>query len=118
MAPQQVLAANTQSQDRGQGGLEINAKIVRLRGKIGVQMQIRNHSGAPVQNFAVQIQKNAFGLGPAANLQVPPIGPQSQQETTLELRPQMQEMLSGRLCFSSFQLERMFVIYNLFSNLN
>jgi AP-1 complex subunit beta-1 len=96
VAPQQVLAANTQSQDRGQGGLEINAKIVRLRGKIGVQMQIRNHSGAPVQNFAVQIQKNAFGLGPAANLQVPPIGPQSQQETTLELRPQMQEMLSGK----------------------
>jgi hypothetical protein len=59
-------------------------------------MQIRNHGGAPVQNFAVQIQKNPFGLGPAGNLQVPPIGPKSQQETTLELKPHMQDMLNGK----------------------
>jgi hypothetical protein len=59
-------------------------------------MQFRNHGGAPVQNFALQIQKNPFGLGPAAGLQVPPVGPQGQQEATLELRPQMQDMLNGR----------------------
>merc|ERR1719199_2009695 len=96
VAPQQVVAPNTPSKDRGQAGLEINAKIVRLNGKIGLQMQIRNHGGAPVQNFAVQIQKNPFGLGPVANLQVPPVGPKSQQDATLELKPQMQDMINGK----------------------
>ena len=38
--------------------------------QIALQMKIRNHTTDVVRDFAAQVQKNAFGLGPGANLDV------------------------------------------------
>lgn len=60
------------------GGLEVHAGFVQRRKKILMEMQFANVSaGQDVSNFAIQLNKNPFGLSPTTQQVIcnPPVSP-------------------------------------------
>jgi AP-1 complex subunit beta-1 len=52
-------------------GLEINGTFTRRNGAINMDMDFMNKALQPMNGFAIQLNKNSFGLTCSANLQVP-----------------------------------------------
>ena len=70
------------------GGLELWAGFRQVAGAVKLEMEVRNmSSNVPVQNLAIQLNKNSFGLSPA-NQQIvfnPPIAMGSSGKQSVEL---------------------------------
>lgn len=85
--PQLVVEQDKPGQS-GQRGMKVAANVIRgPGGKIGLQLQLGNFSQQPVGGFAIRINKNSFGLAPAAELQVADIAPGGTASTTLLIAP-------------------------------
>lgn len=86
MAP--VLNESTAGQN-GRQGLRIAAAVVRGKGgAVGLQLMAGNFSQQPMNGWAVQFNKNPFGLSPMGQLQFPEIPPNGgTAQTLLPLQP-------------------------------
>lgn len=47
-------------------GLEVRAGFCQIRRKIRLEMEFKNHGKGTANQFAIQLNKNAFGLSPAS----------------------------------------------------
>jgi len=81
-----VLAPTTAGQS-GRSGFGVHALLGRQNGVIQLRMTLSNSSQAPIGGFAVQVNKNPFGLAPAGPLQVPDIMPGASVEAVLTMQP-------------------------------
>merc|ERR1712232_793156 len=81
-----VLAPNTPGQG-GKNGFGIQAALKREGGQIQLLLTFSNTSPMPIGGFAIQVNKNPFGLGPAAALAAADIAPGSTADLTLPMQP-------------------------------
>lgn len=64
-------------------GLEISGTFTRRNGQLIMDMTLSNKAMAPMTGFAIQLNKNSFGLIPAQPLNVPlPLQPSYPQVRT------------------------------------
>ncbi|KAI4503220.1 hypothetical protein M0802_001442 [Mischocyttarus mexicanus] len=67
-------------------GFDIWGTFSRKNGQVSMDMTFTNKAMQPMGGFAIQLNKNSFGLTPAAPLQVPsPLGPGASIETNVIL---------------------------------
>lgn len=66
-------------------GLEIQGSFSRRNGEIFMDMTLTNKAMQPMSGFAIQLNKNSFGLMPASPMQVAPLPPNQSIEATLPL---------------------------------
>ncbi|XP_034951491.1 AP-1 complex subunit beta-1 isoform X2 [Chelonus insularis] len=67
-------------------GFDIWGTFSRKNGQINMEMTFTNKAMQPMGGFAIQLNKNSFGLTPAAPLQVPaPLGPGASVEVSVVL---------------------------------
>jgi len=67
-------------------GLEIWGSFCRKQGQIYMEMTLSNKAMQPLTNFAIQFNKNSFGLIPAVALNIPaPIAPNGSTDISLPL---------------------------------
>ncbi|EDW86296.1 uncharacterized protein Dwil_GK17345 [Drosophila willistoni] len=66
-------------------GLEIQGTFSRRNGEIFMDMTLTNKAMQPMTNFAIQLNKNSFGLSPSAPLQATPLPPNQSTEVSLAL---------------------------------
>ncbi|XP_018800836.1 PREDICTED: AP-1 complex subunit beta-1 [Bactrocera latifrons] len=66
-------------------GLEIQGSFSRRNGEIFMDMTLTNKAMQPMSGFAIQLNKNSFGLMPASPMQVAPLPPNQTTEATLPL---------------------------------
>jgi len=86
--PKQVWLAAQQGQ-----GFEIQGTFSRKNGITSMEMTFMNSSGAPLTDFAIQFNKNSFGLAPASPLKVnSPLLPGQRADTVLPLNFSGQKM--------------------------
>lgn len=82
----QVLAP-TQPGQTGKSGLGIMASVTREAGQIKMNMTFTNSSQMVLNGFAIQVNKNPFGLGPGQQLVVPDIAPGSSADAQVSMVP-------------------------------
>jgi len=82
MAP--VLNPSTPGQG-GKSGFGVMSALTREQGTLLLKMTFSNSSPGPMSGFAIQVNKNTFGLDKAAALQVPDIAPGSSAEVSLPM---------------------------------
>ncbi|KAK8391735.1 hypothetical protein O3P69_017335 [Scylla paramamosain] len=71
--------------NRGKG-MEITGTFSRRNGIISMDMTIHNKAMQPITNFAIQLNKNSFGITPSATLNVPaPVAPNQSVDVSLIL---------------------------------
>uniref|UniRef100_A0AAG5D0I7 AP complex subunit beta n=1 Tax=Anopheles atroparvus TaxID=41427 RepID=A0AAG5D0I7_ANOAO len=70
--------------DKGKG-LEIQGTFSRRTGLVYMDMTFTNKAMQAMTGFAIQLNKNSFGLVPSAPLQVAPLQPSQSAETSLPL---------------------------------
>ena len=81
VAPKQVWLPAA----RGKG-LEVSGTFSRRNGQIQMEMTLTNRAMQPMMQFAVQLNKNSFGLVPGAPLQVvAPLAPNQSYEAVMVL---------------------------------
>lgn len=69
-------------------GLEIAGTFARRNGQITMEMTLTNRAMQPMMQFAIQLNKNSFGLVPPQPLQVvSPLAPNQSYEASLPLNP-------------------------------
>ncbi|XP_030378747.1 AP-1 complex subunit beta-1 [Scaptodrosophila lebanonensis] len=66
-------------------GLEIQGTFSRRNGEIFMDMTLTNKAMQPMTNFAIQLNKNSFGLVPSSPLQAAPLPPNQSAEVSLAL---------------------------------
>jgi hypothetical protein len=66
-------------------GLEIMGEIVLKNGQIFMEMEISNKAMSPMSGFGIQFNKNSFGLGAAAPLQIASLPPNQSTQYSLQL---------------------------------
>ena len=66
-------------------GLEINGTMARREGHIYMDMTFKNTTAQAMGDFAIQFNKNSFGLAPAAALAVPTLAPNATHDTSLPI---------------------------------
>ncbi len=66
-------------------GLEISGTFARRNGQMFMGMTLSNRAMTPMAGFAIQFNKNSFGLTPAQQLNVPPVQPQQASKVSLQL---------------------------------
>jgi len=67
------------------GGMEISGTFSRKGGVTTMLLTIVNKSNGPLSDFAVQFNKNSFGINPAAPLTAPGIMPGQKADASLQL---------------------------------
>uniref|UniRef100_A0A0K0FUB9 AP complex subunit beta n=1 Tax=Strongyloides venezuelensis TaxID=75913 RepID=A0A0K0FUB9_STRVS len=68
-------------------GLEVLGTFVRRNGEIYMEMTFTNKSLIPLTNFALQMNRNSFGIVPAVPLYVPsPLQPNQSENVTLQCK--------------------------------
>ncbi|KAJ1720990.1 hypothetical protein LPJ53_004423 [Coemansia erecta] len=81
VAPRHVLLDAQQTQ-----GLEILGTFARRTGgKIQMEMSFANKSSMPISDFAIQFNKNTYGLTPSGSLGVGTVAPMHSVDVTLPL---------------------------------
>uniref|UniRef100_A0A182U205 AP complex subunit beta n=1 Tax=Anopheles melas TaxID=34690 RepID=A0A182U205_9DIPT len=70
--------------DKGKG-LEIQGTFSRRAGQVYMDMTFTNKAMQAMTGFAIQLNKNSFGLVPSAPLQVAPLQPSQSVDTSLAL---------------------------------
>lgn len=96
--PLRPMAAVLNEQTPGQNGakgLRVAAAVVRGKGgAVGLQLMLGNFSPTAMSGWAVQFNKNPFGLAPAGPLQIPEVAPNGgTAQSLLPLQPN--QLLSG-----------------------
>lgn len=82
-----VLAADAPGSHQ-QRGLELRAALHKPEGgTLQLYLTATNRTASPLSGFAVQFNKNSFGLAPGAPLNLPTIAPGAAAETTLPVVP-------------------------------
>lgn len=66
-------------------GLEIQGSFSRRNGEVFMDMKFTNKAMQPMSGFAIQLNKNSFGLVPGQPLQVAPLPPNQTTEASLTL---------------------------------
>jgi len=67
-------------------GLEIQGAFTRRNGEIVMEMRFQNNAMQAMSNFAIQLNKNSFGLAPSSPLNIPmPIQPNNTFDASLTL---------------------------------
>ncbi|CAK0844810.1 unnamed protein product, partial [Prorocentrum cordatum] len=69
----------------GRSGFGVMSALVREQGQLLLKMTFSNSSPGPLNGFAIQVNKNTFGIDKAANLQVPDIAPGTSAEVVLQM---------------------------------
>jgi len=82
---QPVLSPQTPGQN-GRAGCGVMAALTREGGAIRLLLTFSNASPAPMGGFAIQVNKNPFGLGPVAPLQVPDLAPGTTADVVLPMQ--------------------------------
>eukprot|EP00440_Ansanella_granifera_P042706 gb/GFBE01046302.1/.p1 GENE.gb/GFBE01046302.1/~~gb/GFBE01046302.1/.p1 ORF type:complete len:897 (+),score=258.83 gb/GFBE01046302.1/:1-2691(+) len=77
----------TQPGQGGRTGFGIMATVVRSSGEPRLLMTFQNNSPGPMSGFAIQVNKNPFGLAPKEQLACPEIAPGSSAEVSLAMAP-------------------------------
>mmetsp|Transcript_18513 Transcript_18513/g.43337 ORF Transcript_18513/g.43337 Transcript_18513/m.43337 type:complete len:796 (-) Transcript_18513:181-2568(-) len=84
---------SSQAGQNGRSGFGVASALVRSDGVIKLLMTFSNSASAPLSGFAIQVNKNPYGLAPAGALNVAPISPGQSAEVSLEMNPGV--LLSG-----------------------
>ncbi|OEH73925.1 beta adaptin protein [Cyclospora cayetanensis] len=85
--PPVVLTAETPG-SRQQRGLEIRAALRKPEGgSLQLYLRATNRTGAPLSDFALQFNKNSFGLAPGGPLTLPVLAPGTSADTVLTVLP-------------------------------
>eukprot|EP00931_Biecheleriopsis_adriatica_P048103 TRINITY_DN27786_c0_g1_i1.p1 TRINITY_DN27786_c0_g1~~TRINITY_DN27786_c0_g1_i1.p1 ORF type:complete len:929 (+),score=191.37 TRINITY_DN27786_c0_g1_i1:41-2827(+) len=88
-----VLSEQTRGQNGAQG-LRIAAAVVRGNGgATGLQLMVGNFAQQPMTGWAIQMNKNPFGLAPAGPLEIPQVPPNGTERSMLTLVPN--QLMSG-----------------------
>ncbi|XP_043232753.1 AP-1 complex subunit beta-1-like isoform X2 [Amphibalanus amphitrite] len=67
-------------------GLEVSGTFCRRAGRVSMELTLSNRAMQPMSGFALQMNKNSFGLVPAQPLQVPmPVQPNQSTDVSLPL---------------------------------
>jgi len=66
-------------------GLEIQGTFSRRNGEVFMDMTLTNKAMQPMTNFAIQLNKNSFGLVPASPMQAAPLPPNQSIEVSMAL---------------------------------
>ncbi|KAL8432892.1 hypothetical protein ACSSS7_004295 [Eimeria intestinalis] len=83
-----VLAPDTPGSQQQQRGLEIRAALHRPEGgALMLYLTVTNKSASALSDFAVQFNKNSFGLAPGAPLSLPTIASGATAEASLPVVP-------------------------------
>jgi AP-1 complex subunit beta-1 len=82
-----IVLPPTQPGQGGNTGFGIAAAIARQSGSIQLMLTLTNSSQVPIGGFAVQVNKNPFGLGPAAQLVCPDLAPGQSHEAVITMTP-------------------------------
>ncbi|CEL96292.1 unnamed protein product [Vitrella brassicaformis CCMP3155] len=85
--PQQMVLNADQPGQKGQRGLKVAAALTRFRGSIVLQMTFGNMSQMPLSGWAIQFNKNPFGLAPGGPLQVQDLAPGQTATASLPVTP-------------------------------
>lgn len=85
--PKQIWLAAQQG-----AGMEVHGTFSRKAGTTSMDFTFVNNSGAALSDFAIQLNKNSFGITPAAPLRVPNILPGQRVEASLPLAFNGQKM--------------------------
>lgn len=86
--PQKMpLLMSTAPGQNGKTGFGVMAVLARQNGISQLMVTFSNASSVPLSGFAIQVNKNPFGFGPATALQVPDIMPGSAADSTLIMQP-------------------------------
>lgn len=86
---EQVLNSD-QPGSKGQRGLRVEAALIRniKRGVPELQLRFTNHQApCALHDWAIQLNKNSFGLAPGQALQLPKLGQGAQEVAVLPLVP-------------------------------
>uniref|UniRef100_A0A0N4Z2F6 AP complex subunit beta n=1 Tax=Parastrongyloides trichosuri TaxID=131310 RepID=A0A0N4Z2F6_PARTI len=100
-------------------GLEVMGTFARRNGEIYMDMIFTNKSLAPLMNFALQMNKNSFGLIPAVPLNVPsPLQPNQSENVTLQCKVggPVQKMEPLTNIQVSFYLKKFVFCNNIYGN--
>ncbi|KYF39862.1 putative beta adaptin [Toxoplasma gondii ARI] len=81
-----VLAADRPG-NQGRTGLQVSAALTRAHGRIQLHLTLANKSSMTLNGWAIQFNRNSFGLAPAANLQVADLLSGQSAETTVPVVP-------------------------------
>ncbi|KEP61546.1 UNVERIFIED_CONTAM: beta adaptin protein, putative [Hammondia hammondi] len=81
-----VLAADRPG-NQGRTGLQVSAALTRAHGRIQLHLTLANKSSMTLNGWAIQFNRNSFGLAPAATLQVADLLPGQSAETTVPVLP-------------------------------
>mmetsp|Transcript_16780 Transcript_16780/g.42133 ORF Transcript_16780/g.42133 Transcript_16780/m.42133 type:complete len:803 (-) Transcript_16780:1313-3721(-) len=66
-------------------GTAVRMSFARRQGQPFIDFTFENHTSTALGDFAIQFNKNSFGVQPAAPLKVPPIAPGSSSDASLPL---------------------------------
>jgi len=84
-APKAVVLKPEQPGQTGKTGFGVMACLIREGGQIKLGMTFSNSSQVMLTGFAIQVNKNPFGIGPAQVLTVPDIPAGSSAEASLPM---------------------------------
>jgi len=93
--PKMPVLNPTQPGSGGKSGFGIMASVTREGGQVRLNMTFSNQSQTPLSGFAIQVNKNPFGLAPAQQLQVPDVACGSAAETVLPMIVGAPQLVSG-----------------------
>jgi len=99
-APAQAAATkiqclpNTTAGQGGKTGFGIASCLARENGAMQLRLTFSNSSSEVLSAFAIQVNKNPFGIAPGAALTVPDIAPGSSADVCLLMQPN--QLLSGQ----------------------
>jgi AP-1 complex subunit beta-1 len=79
----------TQAGQNGKAGCGIAAALVRQAGGIQLMLTVTNSTQMVINGFAIQVNKNPFGISPVGALQVPDLMPGSSLDATLAMNPNL-----------------------------
>ncbi|KAK6016710.1 adaptin domain protein, partial [Ostertagia ostertagi] len=86
-------------------GLQLEGTFVRRAGNINMEMTLTNKAMQPLSGFAIQFNRNSFGLAPAEPLRVPsPLMPSQSVNVTLRCDTsggvqKMEPLTNLQVCF-------------------
>jgi len=83
----QIVLPTTQAGQGGKTGFGLSAALQRKGGGIHLELTLQNSTQVPIGGFAVQVNKNPFGLAPTVPLACPDLAPGQSTEVSLAMTP-------------------------------
>lgn len=83
----QLVLPPTQAGQGGKTGFSLSAALVRQGGSIQLMLTLSNSSAGPIGGFAIQVNKNPFGIAPNGALTCPDLAPGASQDVVLPMNP-------------------------------